>query len=190
MAEVSYGLGMDDPTPRELAVPGTLRDEVLDLDRAAGLLASWGHLRPRRWLLAAIETGRLPERDIPAVDLWREVLRDECDKLYNQAWCAYDQIRSAEDEESVWMLAMDDLPSAVEQAFSLAPPLAGEHLALLGEYKEASLAQLLRELGVGTEREAAERSECLAFWEENTEGLSDLRRTLFRMVREELATAC
>ena len=54
------------------------------------------------------------------------------------------------------------------------------------QHRVESHAQLSRELGIGTEREDRERADCLAFWEENAEGISDLRRTLFRLVREEL----
>ena len=37
--------------------------------------------------------------------VWRQLLKDECDKLYNQAWSAYEHIREAEDPDSVAMLA-------------------------------------------------------------------------------------
>jgi len=176
-----------DPTP-----PPALSGEIA-LDEAARLLEGWGHPRAERWLEVKVAGGAVPaDGDPPRIagaDLWRELLRDECDKLYNQAWCALDRIRDAEDEESVLMLAMDDLPSSVEQAFSLSPDLAREHLDLLREHRFERYRQFADELGVGTARETRERAECLAFWEENGDDLSDLRRTLFRLVRERLEGA-
>ena len=129
-------------------------------------------------------TGEPPRAD--RAEIFRELLRDECDKLYNQAWCALEQILDAEDEDSVMMLAVDDFPSAVEQAVSLAPDLAQEHLGLFRKYRQERYDTFLREFGIGTSREAQERIDCLAFWEKNAEGISDLRRALFRTVRESL----
>jgi hypothetical protein len=177
---------LNGPTADDLTLPVDLRDEELTEEEARARLESWGHPRPRRWLRQKAEQGEIRPPRIRTADLWRALLKDECDKLYNQAWCALDSIRNAEDEESVLLLAMDDLPSAVEQAFSLAPPLAGEHLLLLRQHKEERHADFLRELGVGTEREERERIDCLAFWEENAEDMSDLRRTLLGLVRREL----
>jgi hypothetical protein len=172
--------------------PVELTGEIT-LEEAARLLQGWGHPRAARWLELKVAGGAIPyEGDPPRVagaDVWRELLRDECDKLYNQAWCALDQIRDAEDEESVLMLAMDDLPSSVEQAFSLDPTLAREHVDLLKEHRFERYRQFVDELAVGTDRETRERIECLGFWEENGTDLSDLRRTLFRLVRETLESA-
>jgi len=170
-----------DPTP-----PPEMGHDDLDLEGAAARLAAIGHPRPARWLARLVEEGRVPPPPIPAADVWRELLRDECDKLYNQAWCALDQLRSADDPDAVMMVAVNDFPSAIEQAFSLAPTLAGEHLALLREYRMESYEHFVRELGIGTDREAGERAEALAFWGENAEGISDLRRNLFRLVRRQL----
>ena len=90
-------------------------------DEAEALLSDWHHPRPRRWLDHKLERGDLVlEGDPPTVSgptLWWLLLADECDKLYNQAWCALDQLRTAEDQDSVIMVAIDDLPSAIEQAF-------------------------------------------------------------------------
>ena len=155
-------------------------------------LARLEHPDPRRWLDAQAEQGKLPfdgaPPRCPGDRLWRQILTTECDKLYNQAWCALDQIRSAEDLESVSMIAMDDLPSAVEQAWALAPDLAGEHLALLAEHDPRRVDLLLADLGAGTPREAAERAECLEFWEVNAEITSNFRQSLYRTVRRALTS--
>jgi HEAT repeat protein len=161
-------------------LPAELSGRTLDAEEARRLLAAWHHPRPDEWVAKHVAP------PVRAEDLWRELLEDECDKLYNQAWCALDQIRSAEDPESVMFLAIDDFPSAVELAFSLAPTLAAEHLQLLREYKEERYREFEKELAVGTDREVAERIECLEFWEENAEDMSDLRKTLCRLVREGL----
>ena len=172
----------DGPTSPDLLPPAPLAKGVSSPEETAAFLEKIGHAATERWLAAhgPFESG---------LALWRELLRDECDKLYNQAWCAFDQIRSAEDPDSVMFLAMDDFPSAVEQAFALAPPLAGEHLSLLREYREERLDSFLREMAAGTDREAAERIDALAFWEENAEGITDLRRSLYRLVRSALGSA-
>ncbi len=173
---------MSDPCP-----PPELGHDDLSLEAAAARLAGLGHPRPDEWLAARLAEGRLPSPPLPPAAVWLELLRDECDKLYNQAWCALDQIRNADDPDSVMMTAVDDFPSPIEQAFGLAPSLAGEHLALLREYREERYADFVRELGIGTDREPAERADALAFWEENAEDISDLRRNLFRIVRRQLA---
>ncbi len=169
---------MSDPLPCPL--PDRLTSAEVE-----ALLADWGHPTPARWLAFHREELELAgdPPSCPGRRVWIRLLRDELDKLYNQAWCALEQIRAADDEESVAMLAMDDLPSAVEQAWSLAPELAGEHLQLLRDYKEERHADFLRQLGAGTEREAEERAECLEFWEDNAELTSDLRQRLYREVR-------
>ena len=172
----------DLPRPPALAAP------EIDRDRAEALLAGWGHPRPGAWLDGKLDAGAIAVADeaLDAADLWRELLKDECDKLYNQAWCALEQIREAADESEVMMLAVDDFPSAVEQAFSLAPALATEHLDLLKSHRYERYEVFAREMGLGTARETAERIECLAFWEANADGLSRLRKTLFRLVRKTL----
>jgi len=162
------------PTPFPVRMT---RDEVQRwLDR-------WDHPRRDAWLAAKEERGELRfDGDPPTVagvDVWRLLLREECDKLYNQAYCALDQIQEAENPDDVMITAMDDFPSAVEQAWSLAPSLAEEHLLLLREYKEERHTRFVEELGVGTDREPAERVECLAFWADNAEGITDYRRTLY-----------
>ncbi len=88
--------------------------------------------------------------------------------------------------DSVMLLVIDDLPSAVEQAWALAPDLAGEHLELIRGHSQERYDNLLRELGAGTDREAAERRECLAFWEENAELMTPWRLRLYREVRQSL----
>jgi hypothetical protein len=154
------------------------------------LLEDWQHPYADRWLDRQVEQGTLPFTGEPPTclgdDLWQLLLSQECDKLYNQAWCALDQIQSADDPESVTMLAMDDLPSAVEQAWALAPDLADEHLELLRQHNPIRVEVMLADLGAGTEREPRERAECLSFWEDNAEGMTDYRRRLFRAVREGL----
>ncbi len=188
---------MDKPPQTSAAPPRGDPDSVpsvvvgrFDHEQAEALLASWHHPRGGRWLDYHVERGELSfSGDPPTLDgaaMWWQLLADECDKLYNQAWCALDQIRGAADEETVLMVAIDDLPSAVEQAWSLAPELAGEHLGLLRGYREERYQELVRELGIGTDRELRERIECLEFWEENAELMSDLRRTLYRLVRQRL----
>ena len=112
---------MSDPAADDLALPVDLREEVLMEEEARVRLKSWGHPRPGRWLRQKAEQGEIQPPRIRAADLWRALLMDECDKLYNQAWCALDSIRNAEDEESVLLLAMDDLPSAVEQTTGSVP---------------------------------------------------------------------
>ncbi len=162
--------------------------ESLTRAEAEQVLAELGHPRPAYWLEFHGETlafsGEPPR--CAGTTVWHRLLQDECDKLYNQAHCALEQIREAEDEESAAMLAMDDLPSAVEQAWSLAPQLAGEHLQLLRDYKEARYRDFRNQLGVGTGREAEERAECLEFWEENAVLTSELRQRLYREVRKGL----
>ncbi len=154
------------------------------------LLDRWQHPFSDRWLDRQIEQDRLAFTGDPprcrGDELWRLLLTQECDKLYNQAWCALDQIQSADDPESVTLLAMDDLPSAVEQAWALAPELAIEHLGLLGQHNPRRVEVMLADLGAGTPREPAERAECLAFWEDNADGITDYRRRLYRAVREML----
>ena len=44
-------------------------------------------------------------------------------------------------------------------------------------------------MAAGTDREAAERIDALAFWEENAEGITDLRRSLYRLVRSALGSS-
>lgn len=169
------------------AIPG---DELLTREQVLALLETWGHPYAVPWLARKIAAGELVFAGEPGVvrgtALWLRLLQDECDKLYNQAWSALESIKEATDPDSVTMLAIDDFPSAVEQAWSLAPDLATEHLALLREHSEERYRDFLRSLGVGTTREAAERIECLAFWEVNADITSDLRKTLCRLVREEL----
>jgi hypothetical protein len=160
----------------------------LTSDQAERLLADWGHPTPARWLEfhhSELQLAGEPP-SCPGERVWSRLLRDELDKLYNQAWCALEQIRAADDEETVMMLAMDDLPSAVEQAWSLSPEGAGEHLQLLRDYKEERHRDFLRQLGAGTDREAEERAECLEFWETNAELTSALRQRLYREVRATL----
>lgn len=159
-------------------------------DEIQAALDRWDHPRRDAWLAAKRERGELRfEGDPPTVAgvaVWRLLLGEECDKLYNQAWCALDQIRQADDPDEVALTAMDDFPSAVEQAWALAPPLAGEHLALLREYRQERHADFLRQLQVGTDGERAERIECLTFWADNAEGITDYRRTLYRLVAARL----
>ena len=173
----------------DLSRPPDLAAPAIGRERAEALLGEWGHPRPAAWLDAKLDAGAIAAADeeIDAADLWRELLADECDKLYNQAWCALEQIREAEDESEVLMLAVDDFPTAVEQAFSLAPALAKEHLDLLKSHRFERYETFAREMGLGTARQTAERIECLRFWEANADGLSRLRKTLFRLVRETLA---
>lgn len=165
--------------------------ERMSIEALGAFLEEWRHPYGERWLREKVKAAELVfSGDPPSVSgaaVWRRLLEDECSKLYNQAWSAYQHIKEAEDPDSVAMVAMDDLPSAVEQAWALAPELAGEHLALLREYREAKHEDFVRALGVGTEREIEERIEALAFWEENAEIMTDLRRRLYRTVREGLA---
>jgi hypothetical protein len=162
----------------------------LTLAEAEELLASWHHPRPERWLSHKIDSGALDlDGDPPLLSgatLWWLLLGDECDKLYNQAWCALEKIRAADDEDEVMMIALDDFPSAVEQAWSLAPELAGEHLALLREYKEARYQDFLRQVGAGGDTELDERIDALEFWTENDALMSELRRTLYGLVGAQL----
>jgi hypothetical protein len=164
--------------------------ERISSDELGALLHEWQHPYGARWLLEKVKAAELVfSGDPPSVsgrDVWRRLLEDECKKLYNQAWCAYEQIKQADDPDSVAMLGIDDLPSAVEQAWDVAPELAGEHLGLLREFREAKYQDFLRSLRVGTEREAEERIAALAFWEENAEIMTEFRRTLYRIVREGL----
>ncbi len=164
--------------------------ELIGFDELGSLLDDWRHPYGERWLEEKVKSAELvfsgdpPRSSGEAV--WRRLLEDECSKLYNQAWSAYEQIKEAEDPDSVAMLGMDDLPSAIEQAWALAPDLAGEHLSLLREFREAKYHEFLRSLGVGTEREVEERIEALTFWEENASIMTEFRRTLYRIVREGL----
>ena len=163
-------------------LPSTLgRTEALDL------LERWHKPQAGQWLANRQRDGSLPfEGEPPACEgprLWTLLLKLECDKLYNQAWCALEQIQGAEDPDDAMMLAIDDLPSAVEQAWSLAPDLAGEHLDLLRQQNPARVERFLQEMGAGTDREPAERAESLSFWEENAEITSDFRKRLYREVR-------
>ena len=162
----------------------------LTMAEAEALLASWNHPRPQRWLTHKIENGALeldghPPR-LSGATMWWLLLGDECDKLYNQAWCSLEQIRAADDEDEVAMIALDDLPSAVEQAWSLAPELAGEHLGLLREYREERYQDFLRQLDAGGESELDERIDALEFWAENATLMSELRRTLYGLVGAQL----
>jgi hypothetical protein len=175
---------VSDPGP-----PPELGHDVLDEEDAADRLSRLSHPRAAEWLARLVGEGRLPAPPFPPGLVWRELLRDECDKLYNQAWCALEQIREADDPDTVMMIAVDEFPSPIEQAFSLEPTLAGEHLALLRDYREERYDDFAREMGIGTDREPAERAESLEFWEENAEGISDLRRNLFRIVRRQLAAS-
>jgi len=163
---------------------------TLSHDQAVELLLQWDKDEAERWVAYQRDKGALPFDGEPprcsGSTLWRLLLRDECDKLYNQAWCALDQIQEAEDPDDVAMLAMDDLPSAVEQAWSLDPELGAEHLQLLGQHKPERVSRFLAEMAAGSPREAAERAECLAFWEENAEITSDFRKRLYREVRRVL----
>lgn len=164
--------------------------ERLTLDELGSVLDQWQHPYGEHWLLDKVKNGELMfSGDPPTVSgetVWHRLLEDECAKLYNQAWSAYEHIKEAEDPDSVAMLGIDDLPSAVEQAWALAPEYAGEHLALLREFREAKYQEFLRSLKVGTEREVDERIAALAFWEENAEIMTEFRRTLYRLVREGL----
>ncbi len=165
--------------------------ERVSVEELGAFLVEWRHPYGERWLREKVKAAALVfSGDPPSVsgaDVWQRLLEDECSKLYNQAWSAYAHIREAVDPDSVAMVAMDDLPSAVEQAWALAPGLAGEHLALLREYREAKHEDFVRALGAGTEREVEERIEALAFWEENAGIMTDFRRRLYRTVREGLA---
>jgi len=49
--------------------------------------------------------------------------------------------------------------------------------------------RFVMELGVGTQRETAERVECLEFWADNAEGITGYRRTLFRVVADGLSAS-
>jgi len=162
----------------------------LTIDELGALLDEWQHPYAEKWLLQKVKASELVFSGEPATvsgeSVWNQLLKDECDKLYNQAWSAYEHIKEAEDPDSVAMIAMDDFPSAVEQAWALAPQHAGEHLRLLREFREAKHEDFLRALGVGTERENQERIESLTFWAENAEIMTDFRRTLYRLVREAL----
>jgi hypothetical protein len=157
---------------------------------AEELLDALGHRAGAAWLSNRIADGDLPLSGDPPIlsgdDLWRALLADECGKLYNQAWCAAGRL-DEEGAEADLMLGIDELPSAVEQAWSLSPDDAGEHLDLLKAHRPERHENLCRELAIGTERETAERIECLAFWEANGEDLSPLRRRLFTLVREALS---
>lgn len=157
------------------------------LEQAVDLLLRWQKSEAERWVAYQRDKGTLPfEGDPPSCSgeaLWRLLLSEECDKLYNQAWCALEQIREAEDPDDALMLAMDDLPSAVEQAWSLDPEFGAESLDLLGQHKPERVPRFLAEMAADTPREAAERAECLAFWEENAEITSDFRKRLYREVR-------
>ena len=163
----------------------------LTLDELSAVLEEWQHPYGERWLVDKVKAAELVfTGEPPSVSgdsVWHRLLADECDKLYNQAWSAYEHIREAEDPDSVAMLGIDDLPSAVEQAWALAPDLAGEHLSLLREFREAKYQEFLRSLHVGTDREVDERIAALAFWEENAQIMSAFRRTLYRLVRQGLA---
>lgn len=172
---------MSDPHPSFLPDRPTRRV-------AEEFLAELGHPRPGFWLDHHRDSlgAEGDPRRYDGAAIWRRLLQDECDKLYNQAHCALEQIRDAQDEDSAMMLAMDDLPSAVEQAWSLAPQLADEHLQLLRDYKEARYADFCQQLGVGSDREAQERADCLEFWEENAVLTSELRKRLYREVRRSL----
>ena len=171
------------PTPSPLP-PSMTREQAVEL------LLRWHKSEADRWVAYQRDKGTLPFEGAPprcsGEALWRLMLREECDKLYNQAWCALDQIQEAEDPDDALMLAMDDLPSAVEQAWSLDPELGAEHLQLLGQHKPGRVPRFLAEMAAGTPREAAERAECLAFWEENAEITSDFRKRLYREVRRVL----
>ena len=168
-------------------IPG---DELLTREEVLALLEQWGHPYAAAWLERKTAARELVFAGEPAVvqgaALWRRLLKDESDKLYNQAWSALEGIKEAGDPDSVAMLSIDDFPSAVEQAWSLAPDLAGEHLALLRQHSEERYRDFLRSLAVGTPRELVERIECLAFWEDNAEITTDLRKSLCRLVREDL----
>ncbi len=181
-------LARDENAPRSSPLP-----ELVSLGELGSLLDEWQHPHGERWLAEKVKAAELVFcGDPPSVSgeaVWRRLLQDESSKLYNQAWCAYEHIKEAKDPESVAMLGMDDLPSAVEQAWALAPELAGEHLGLLKEFREAKYQEFLRSLRVGTEREVEERIDALAFWEENATIMTEFRRTLYRMVREGLASA-
>ena len=170
---------MSSPLP-----PRLTREQVL------AQLERWQKPDASRWLAHRIDKGTLPLAGTPPTctgdQLWELLLREECDKLFNQAWCALDQIRSAVDPDSMLLVAMDDFPSAIEQAYSLAPQFADEHLKMMREYSEERYQRFVAELGQGTDREDAERAECLAFWEENAELITDYRRLLYRLVREQL----
>jgi hypothetical protein len=158
------------------------------------MLEDWQHPYAEKWVLQKIKAGELTfAGDPPEVSgeaVWRQLLKDECDKLYNQAWSAYEHLKEAQesdDPDSAFMIAIDDFPSAVEQAWSLAPEFAGEHLELLRKYRVERYQDFLRALGVGTDREDAERAECLAFWEDNAEIMTEFRKKLYRLVRAQLA---
>ena len=177
--------------PADEPARGPPLPDLIGPDALGSLLDEWQHPYRERWLREKVKAGELVFSGDPPVAsgdaVWRRLLADECGKLYNQAWSALQAIREAEDPDSVAMLAMDDLPSAVEQAWALAPDLAGEHLELLREYSEEKHRHFLDSLGVGTGREAAERIDALAFWEENAAIMTGFRRTLYRIVREGLA---
>jgi len=165
----------------------------MTLDQAAALLTEWEHHDPERWLIHKRDNDLLTFTGDPPTcagdQLWHLLLRDEADKLYNQAWCALDQIQAADDPEDALMLAIDDLPSAVEQAWSLDPTNADEHLGLLRQHKAGRVERFLAEMAAGTDREAAERADSLAFWEENAEITSPFRQRLYREVRAVLLSS-
>ncbi len=165
----------------------------LTRDQVLRQLEAWLKPAARQWLTDRTEKGALAFDGTPPTctgdDLWDLLLKEECDKLFNQAWCALDQIRSAEDPDSMLLVAIDDFPSAIEQAYSLAPQFADEHLKMMREYSEERYQRFVAELGQGTDREAGERVECLAFWEENAELITDYRRLLYKLVREQLEAA-
>lgn len=169
-----------------MTTPSPLPDR-LTWDQALALLTDWEHHAPERWLAHQRDNALLTFTGDPLAcsgdQLWSLLLKVEADKLYNQAWCALDQIQSADDPEDTLMLAMDDLPSAVEQAWSLDPAIATEHLDLLRQHKAGRVERFLAEMAAGTDREPAERADSLAFWEDNAEITSPFRQRLYREVR-------
>ena len=178
------------PMPNEESTTPCPLPNELTREEAARRLSAMNLPNVEDWLLQHEEARELTFKGDPAVcsgmELFSLILKEECDRLYNQANVAYMQIRAAGEDEPDFITAIDTFPSAVEQAFSLAPQFSAKHLELLRQYKEERYQTFCRELGVGTQRELAERIECLAFWEDNADMLSRFRKTLFGVVREQL----
>ncbi len=185
--------------PERSAMPNNLTDtpcplpSELSRDEAAKRLEAMKLPNVEDWLSQREEARELTFKGDPAVcsgeELFSLILKEECDRLYNQANVAYQQIHAANEEDVDFITAIDTFPSAVEQAFSLAPQFSGKHLELLKQYKEERYKAFCQDLGLGTKRELSERIECLAFWEDNADMLSQFRKTLFSVVREQLEKA-
>ncbi len=108
---------------------GSPLPELISMDELGSLLDEWQHPHGERWLAEKVKAEELVfEGEPPSVGgeaVWRRLLQDECSKLYNQAWCAYEHIKEAKDPDSVAMLAMDDLPRLrLSWAVDVAPAAA------------------------------------------------------------------